>query len=672
MSVTISDLPPASSLTGSEYLAVDQAQTVKAAVSNLPQGMSAGVVVYGGTGGTPFPNYRTLTAGSNVTISDAGAQGALTISAAEIAGSATVTSTGATVARTISNHFNDQLYAKDFGAVGDGVTDDTAAIQLALDTLRSDYPDGAMLLFERGTYVASQITIYRNQILKSSDGVQACTLLQKASSNKDFIISENFAALTGTGANYGTNPLVPSWFGMQDMHINGNAAAQSAGNWRAIAWYGNAQLMLGTNFIQSAKQDNIYTEASGLGAYSATDWLAEEEGFFENVISFNAGRYGWLNRGPHDSVIVSYIGRQNASTGYRSEESGTTYTGTAHIHTIHTYAETDFTGQYYGASSTVNEAYTDFDNITLASQGNTIDKLYQIQIGYGGLNGCEVTAPYNTIGVHIMNFYQPATNVIGCNIQSGGGNFAVGCANSTAVPATSGITLYKIRANFCSISGIFSNAVGAGSIGIDLNAAFCRIVGCSYGNTLALKYVAGNDNYVQLYDYSAAGATATLSGTQDPSDTFNITSDRGFNNVGPGYSFTSAFDGNGNIFWYITSSMSGYYLPGYQTQTTQKGAEANDAYSYQTPSTGFSITIDLSVSYLILNPSGTLSTGTITMPYAPVNGQKAFISSSQIITTLTVSPNSGQTLKNAITTLAAGGTAGWMYRAGDTTWYRIQ
>lgn len=559
-------------------------------------------------------------------------------------------------------------------AVGDGVTDNTVAIQANLDSLFTNYPNGSALLFPRGTYVASRITIHRNQLLVSSDGPQACQLLQKAASNKDFIISENFATLTGTGANYGSNPLVPSWFGIKDMHVNGNASNQGVGNWRAIAWYGNAQLMLGTCFIENAKQDNIYTEASGLGAYSATDWLAEEEGFFENVISFRAGRYGWLNRGPHDSVIVSYIGRQNASTSYRSEASGVTYTGTAHIHTIHTYAETNYTGQYYGASTTINEAYTDYDNITLAAQGTTIDKLYQIQIGYGGLNGCEVTAPYCTIGSHVMNFYGPATGVIGCNIQSGGGNFSVGNANSTAVPGTSGITLYKIRANFCAINGLFSNASGAGSIGIDLNAAYCRITGSAYGNTTLLKYVAGNDNYVQLYDYTAAGATTTLNGTADASDTFNITSDRGFSNTGPGYSFTSAFDGVGNIFWYITSCMSGYYIPGYQTQTTQKGAEANDVESLQAPATGFSITIGLSQSYLTLNPAGTLAAGTITMPSAPVNGQKAFISSSTQITALTVNANAGQTIKNTYSaaTLAAGACAGWKYRAADTTWYRIQ
>lgn len=79
--IPISDLPNASSLTGNEYVPVSQANTtVKTTINALPAGMEAGVVVFGDTGGAPFPNYRTLTAGSNITLTDGGEQGSLTIS----------------------------------------------------------------------------------------------------------------------------------------------------------------------------------------------------------------------------------------------------------------------------------------------------------------------------------------------------------------------------------------------------------------------------------------------------------------------------------------------------------------------------------------------------------------------------------------------------------------
>ena len=94
-------------------------------------------------------------------------------------------------------------------------------------------------------------------------------------------------------------------------------------------------------------------------------------------------------------------------------------------------------------------------------------------------------------------------------------------------------------------------------------------------------------------------------------------------------------------------------------------------YDYQAPTMGFSYTFAAGTTLLIMNPAGTLATGTITMPSSPVDGMTVRFSSSQIITTLTVSPNTGQSIVGAITTLALGGSAQYMYRLANTTWYRI-
>jgi polygalacturonase len=58
--------------------------------------------------------------------------------------------TGAS-SRTVENKLQETLSVKDFGAVGDGVTDDTVAIQAAIDSLAG----GGTLLFPRGTYVSN-------------------------------------------------------------------------------------------------------------------------------------------------------------------------------------------------------------------------------------------------------------------------------------------------------------------------------------------------------------------------------------------------------------------------------------------------------------------------------------------------------------------------------------
>jgi hypothetical protein len=98
---------------------------------------------------------------------------------------------------------------------------------------------------------------------------------------------------------------------------------------------------------------------------------------------------------------------------------------------------------------------------------------------------------------------------------------------------------------------------------------------------------------------------------------------------------------------------------------------SDQSFSYQTPATGFSITIGAGVKTLILDPAGTLATGTITMPASPINGQEIRFSSSQIITGLTVSANSGQTISNAPTTITAGMGFGYIYRTTSTNWYRL-
>ena len=94
------------------------------------------------------------------------------------------------------------------------------------------------------------------------------------------------------------------------------------------------------------------------------------------------------------------------------------------------------------------------------------------------------------------------------------------------------------------------------------------------------------------------------------------------------------------------------------------------AYDYQVLTTGFTYTFVAGTQVLVIVPAGTLATGTITMPPAPADGMTIRFSSSQIITALTVNANTGQNIVSAVTTLAAGGGAVYIYRLLNTTWYR--
>lgn len=102
-----------------------------------------------------------------------------------------------------------------------------------------------------------------------------------------------------------------------------------------------------------------------------------------------------------------------------------------------------------------------------------------------------------------------------------------------------------------------------------------------------------------------------------------------------------------------------------------KNAFADQSYSLQVPTTGFTITIGDNISGLLLNPAGTLATGTVTMPATPIDGQIVRIATSQTITALTISANSGQTIATATTTLALGRGVQFIYQLSGTKWYQL-
>ena len=74
-------------------------------------------------------------------------------------------STGSTTARTLANRFADVVNVKDFGAVGDGIADDTSAMQNAVNT-------GKSVFWPQGTYRFNELQInssYREYIFDNGE-----------------------------------------------------------------------------------------------------------------------------------------------------------------------------------------------------------------------------------------------------------------------------------------------------------------------------------------------------------------------------------------------------------------------------------------------------------------------------------------------------------------------
>jgi len=100
--------------------------------------------------------------------------------------------------------------------------------------------------------------------------------------------------------------------------------------------------------------------------------------------------------------------------------------------------------------------------------------------------------------------------------------------------------------------------------------------------------------------------------------------------------------------------------------------EKDKSYTFNTPTTGQTVTLATGTETALIVPAGTLATLTVTLPgcTAGYDGSIARFSSTQVITTLTVNATSG-TVVDSPTTLAVGGGNAYLCRGTNTSWYRL-
>jgi hypothetical protein len=94
------------------------------------------------------------------------------------------------------------------------------------------------------------------------------------------------------------------------------------------------------------------------------------------------------------------------------------------------------------------------------------------------------------------------------------------------------------------------------------------------------------------------------------------------------------------------------------------------------PGSGFNITVPTPVSndqWMLLQPAGTLATGTITLPLntGVPDGTTVLITSTQEITSLTIALNGASAIYGAVTSLAAGTATAIRFYQPTNSWYQI-
>ena len=95
-----------------------------------------------------------------------------------------------------------------------------------------------------------------------------------------------------------------------------------------------------------------------------------------------------------------------------------------------------------------------------------------------------------------------------------------------------------------------------------------------------------------------------------------------------------------------------------------------------TPGTGFNVAVPTPVStqqWMVIQPAGTLATGTITLPLntGTPDGTQVLVTTTQIITAFTLALNGAASAFGAPTTLAANAFFTMRFYQATNSWYRI-
>lgn len=403
------------------------------------------------------------------------------------------------------------------GDWGSAITAASAALSAA---------GGGVVALPPGTLTFDQCVLHRRTLLAGA-GAGATCLRQRNGANRDFIVSENFAALTGSGRTLAETPLCPSFLGLANLRIDGGrrTAANPAGNvsGRAVAFYGAAILFQGSVLVHDGAGGGLHTEYGvGLGS---TGWEGQEEGDFGSVtVRDCGGPAGWLFRGPHNTRISRIVACYNDGWGFRSE--GLPYDGGIdYIGAIHTYAngrgaaQAADTGLHLGAIARIGMMMTDGDNAEIAASGVQISVARCYNAG-GAMDGLIVSG--NNVAIGHLNLEGWPRSAGRALVRWTGGHGSLGGLTlTTGGPDNDGLVIDGAEGNFANLD--IRGCSAAGRAGLRNNASGNRISGRVSGCAIGFQQAAGQSNTcVALTIGTAAGQRAVAGASPNATDIFEI------------------------------------------------------------------------------------------------------------------------------------------------------
>ena len=370
-----------------------------------------------------------------------------------------VVATGSITARTLGNRAADIVNVKDFGAVGDGVADDTAAIQAAINA--AGIAGGGEVYFDRGTYkVTSTLAVAYNNVSFIGANPRGSLLYSTANSSK-------ILSVTGT------------WFTLRDMSFD-YATTPVAG---AVAIYLESQNTTLDNFVVFKSYVGIQLGNGTLGSCGAT-----RVSNFQLLTHVDAGIYGYgsLDCFFSNGVINAANGTNAANGNIRLLNANEAFVMNNVDILLGVYSIVTDAASYTAANRT---AYSKFTNVYFdsSSQGTYLNNLVLTSFigcwfsngrtgaGYFGcaLNqsdevsflGCE----FANCGGGGLNIAASAkrTKVIGCNVESN--SYTAGAGVAHGIVIANSCSDFIITNNHCH-NGLFPGTQGFGIV-LDSNVS---------------------------------------------------------------------------------------------------------------------------------------------------------------------------------------------------------
>lgn len=223
-------------------------------------------------------------------------------------------------ARTAQAKLRDVVSVKDFGAVGDGVTDDTTFLQAAITAA-----EGKTLLLPKGTYIVSNTLTLPSNTDIVGEGWQSIIYLKSGTNKKVFTNSDT------SGGN------VNIW--LDSFAVDGNSAGQTGGSFvtgidldyvtdfkinnvyvhhtREIPIY----IRKGSNFEITGCKTEFAQGATYPGIYIGNPLLpfptAVTNGTISNCWSNNNGQDGILVENATDVRVIGCSARNNGQSGIK-------------------------------------------------------------------------------------------------------------------------------------------------------------------------------------------------------------------------------------------------------------------------------------------------------------------------------------------------------------------